>query len=244
VLLLALVVLAGASMAGAWALHPSWVRHRITKHDGSEPGPVHRFFGRVPEPHLNGNSNGNGDAPTRVDWSESPVVTPGARPDVHTEGHYLEGFDLRSVARFTLRFFTCVFAALVVAIFALWAVASVLGLVGAFERFMRGIGFTDFRLLSIEFLLGLCLVGVAFCVFMVVFTCVAAALYNVLAHRWEGVRVYLSSASATTPGPMDAPVEEPLTESAMVSSDGEAVAPPARLRKPRVLARVGRDVRP
>jgi len=159
---------------------------------------------------------------------------PAARDDIvaqdhyPTEDHYLEGFDLRSVARFAVRFFTCVLAALILATFALWILASLLGLVGAFERFMRGIGFTDFGFLSIELLAGVCLIGAAFSIFMVVLTCVAAALYNVLAYRWEGVRIYVSGPRTAAP--------------TTVSSDGESAPAPPPPRR-RVLARGGRRVR-
>ncbi len=287
--LVALVVVAAAVMAAAWALHPSWARGRVEATDGptdvptevgaedSVSAPLQRFFAHFHLPHRgngNGNGNGNGhgtnsdgtngsgsssDTSTSLEdvLAESPIVTPGARDDIDAEadGSYLEGFDLRSVARFAVRFFGCVLAAMIVATFALWAVASILGLVGAFERFMRGIGFTDFSFLSMEFLLGICMIGAAFSLFMVVMTLLAAGLYNVLAHRWQGVRIFVSdgrsqtpapSISAATPARPAAPAKEPVAvaSNGVVSSDGEVAPPPPRLRSRRVLARGGRRVRP
>lgn len=205
-IVLALIVVAGAAMGLAWALHPRWARQAATA-GGDERtlgGHWHRFVDRLQHVNLpsfeakNGHSNGNGATSLETVLEESPAVSPSARDDIDDDGQVLEGFDLRSVARFSIRFFGCVFAAFVMATFALWVLASVLGLVGDFERFMRGIGFTGFRFLSIQFLLGLALIGIAFWAVMVVLTCVTAALYNVLAYRWEGVRVYLSDAGART----------------------------------------------
>jgi hypothetical protein len=81
---------------------------------------------------------------------------------------------------------------------------------------------------------------------MVMLTCMAAALYNVLAYRWEGVRIYVSSGPRTTrSAPASDGTAAPTTVSSddgVLSSDGESVAatPPPRRR---VLARGGRRVR-
>ena len=252
--LLALVVVAAAVMAAAWALYPGRARaahpYRTLDENGSG---VQRFMVQP-----DGNGTGNGTAPTETSLADSLVVSPGARSDIALDEQYLQGFDLRSVARFAVRFFTCVLAAMIVATFAVWLVASALGLIGDFERFMEGVGFNDFHLLSIEFLLGVCFIGVAFSIFMTVLVCAAAALYNVLAHRWEGVRVYMSSgpaprASETLPRPVDeprpvAPVETVETvettdisaADAMVSSDGDSMlTPPPPRKRMRVLPRRG-----
>ena len=263
--LLALVVVAAAVMAAAWALHPG--RGERAAHAYRAPAEnasgFQRFMAHMP--HRNGNGNGNGSAPTGMSLADSPMVTPGARSDAELAEQYLAGFDLRSVVRFSVRFFTCVLAAMIVATFAVWLIASALGLIGDFERFMEGVGFNDFHLLSVEFLLGVCLIGVAFAMFMTVLVCAAAALYNVLAHRWEGVRVYMASgpsrrARVAPPEPMDAPrplettdipvetTDIPVertgtTTETMVSSDGDAMpaTPPPRKRM-RVMP--GRRARP
>jgi hypothetical protein len=253
--LLALVVVAAAVMAAAWALHPGRAR---AAHAYGEPADkasgFQRFMAHMPNQNGDGNGNGNGTAPTETSLVDSPIVTPGVRDDVALDEQYLQGFDLRSVARFAVRFFTCVLAAMIVATFAVWLVASALGLIGDFERFMEGVGFNDFHLLSIEFLLGVCFIGVAFAIFMTVLVCAAAALYNVLAHRWEGVRVYMSSAPrARVSAALSYQVEEPrpvepveatdISPNTMVSSDGDSMLtpPPARKRM-RVMPR--RRVRP
>jgi transmembrane protein DUF3566 len=230
--LLALLVVAATVMAAAWALHPSWARSGATADPNGSY--LHRFFAHLPlrPRHGNGgNGNGTGSGSTELALDDSPVITPAARDDVDAEDHYLEGFDLRSVARFAVRFFTCVLAALILATFALWILASVFGLVGAFERFMRGIGFTDFSFLSIEFLAGVCLVGAAFAIFMVVLTCVAVALYNVLAYRWEGVRIYVSGPRATS----SRSSEGMASSNGRASSSGASAPPPPKRRK--VMAR-------
>jgi len=251
-------------MAIAWALHPKWSRRTATV--GPDEGSHwHRFVSHLP--HFNGNGNGNGNGTGSGNGAgasngngtelktleevldESPTVSPGSRDDIIDDGQFIEGFDLRSVARFSIRFFGCVLAAIIASTFALWVLASLLGLVGDFERFMRGIGFSGFHFLSIQVILGLVLIGVAFCIVMTVFTCIAAALYNVLSYRYEGVRVYLSD--APTPANADSRREPSATtwkaaddDTAVSSSDGlDAPAPPprapVRTRARRAMARGG-----
>jgi transmembrane protein DUF3566 len=258
---LTLVVVAGAAMAIAWALHPRWARRTATV--GPDEGSHwHRFVSHLP--HFNGNgngsangagaSNGNGTELKTLEevLDESPTVSPGSRDDIIDDGQFIEGFDLRSVARFSIRFFGCVLAAIIASTFALWVLASLLGLVGDFERFMRGIGFSGFHFLSIQVILGLVLIGIAFCIVMTVFTCIAAALYNVLSYRYEGVRVYLSDAptpanAARHPEP-SATTWKAADDTAVSSSDElDAPAPPqrapARTRARRAMARGGPRIR-
>lgn len=121
-----------------------------------------------------------------------PIVVPDPPAELHVTDHRFAGFDLRSVATFALKFFGCFVAMVLAGAVVLWALASVLGLVSAFEDFMDGIGFTGFHLLSLEFLLGLFLISAAIGAFMVGITLVAAGLYNVLASRGGGVRIFVS----------------------------------------------------
>jgi hypothetical protein len=214
---------------------------------------------------FNGNGNGNGNGAGASNGSgtelktleevldESPTVSPGSRDDIIDDGQFIEGFDLRSVARFSIRFFGCVLAAIIASTFALWVLASLLGLIGDFERFMRGIGFSGFHFLSIQVILGLVLIGMAFCIVMTVFTCVAAALYNVLSYRFEGVRVYLSDAPSpansgnhSASGSHSAPTttwkaddETPVSSSDELDAPAPPPRAPARVRARRAMARGG-----
>jgi hypothetical protein len=121
-----------------------------------------------------------------------PIVVPDPPDELHVTDHRFAGFDLRSVGSFALKFFGCFVAMVLAGAVVLWALASVLGLVSAFEDFMDGIGFTGFHLLSLEFLLGLVLISAAIGAFMVGITLVFAGLYNVLASRWGGIRIFVS----------------------------------------------------
>jgi hypothetical protein len=120
------------------------------------------------------------------------IVVPDTPGEVTITDHHFQGFDLRSVAWFAVRFFACVMGMVLAGALILWLLASVFGLVSAFEEFMDGIGFTDFRLLSIEFLLGLALLTAAFSFLLIGITLVGAGLYNVLASRWGGIRIFVS----------------------------------------------------
>ncbi len=118
-------------------------------------------------------------------------------PDVRvgTTERQLAGFDLHSVASVATRFAGYVIAIVMCAVVVFWLLGSIFGVVGAFEEFMQGIGFTGFRLLSIPLLFGLAFVAVVIGVAVVGMTVVAAALYNVLANQHGGVRVFLSGGS-------------------------------------------------
>ena len=140
---------------------------------------------------------------------DAPIVVPTI--DHTTTDHQLSGFDLRSVAKFATKFFGAVVAMIFAAVVVVWLLASVLGLVSAFEEFMDGIGFTNFHLLSVEFLFGLALLALVFAAFMVAMTVVAAGLYNVLASHGGGVTIFVSAT------PPDAPSAE-LTASTTASN--------------------------
>jgi len=157
------------------------------------------MFDRVVDRFRQGRLPGtDGDATIGGDHARAagpPIALQPGGADPGVDDHRLSGFDLRSVCEFALRFFGCVAAMVMAGTFVLWVFASLLGLVSAFEEFMQGIGFTDFRLLSIEFLFGLALLTAAVMTFMVGMTVVAALLYNVIASRWGGVRIFVSDDS-------------------------------------------------
>src|SRR5690242_11607566 len=101
-----------------------------------------RAVDRLRRPRGNG-ARADKDEASLLDVA--PIVLPSV--DHTTTDHQLSGFDLRSVAGFATKFFACVVAMIFAAVVVLWLLASVLGLVSAFEEFMDGIGFTNFHLL-------------------------------------------------------------------------------------------------
>lgn len=172
-----------------------------TTHDPTTDDDTTTAFDRLAERlrHVrrsdgDGNGVGRSGEPDDADGMilGAPIVLPDPPADLHVTDHRLAGFDLRSVGSFAVRFFACVMGMVLAGVVVLWVIASVLGLVSAFEDFMDGIGFSGFHLLSIEFLFGLALLSSAFAAFAVGMTLVAAGLYNVLASRRGGVRIFVS----------------------------------------------------
>jgi hypothetical protein len=126
-----------------------------------------------------------------------PLVVPTSGPDAPTTDHRLAGFDLRSVGSMAVRFYGCAIAVALAAAVVFWILGSMLGVVGAFEKFMRGIGFTGFHVLSLQLLVGVTFVAAVFAAFLVGITVVSAALYNALARQHGGVRVLIAAAPAS-----------------------------------------------
>ena len=114
------------------------------------------------------------------------VVGPGG-----VDRHWtLRRFDLASVARFSLVFYLAVLAVWLLAGIVLWALASVAGLIGSLERFIKSLfGFTSFHFQAGRILLGALLIGVALTLLGTLANLVAAAVYNAIANTVGGVRV-------------------------------------------------------
>jgi hypothetical protein len=121
-----------------------------------------------------------------------PFLVPMPAPGATLTDHRLSGFDLRSVASMATRLYGCVLAIVMSAAVVFWAFGSIVGVVGAFEKFMRSIGFTGFHFLSFQLLLGVTFLAAVLGGLVVGMTVVVASLYNVLANRNGGVRVFVS----------------------------------------------------
>ena len=154
-----------------------------------------RTAGRAIRTRVNGAASNGVDSNGADPLLGAPIVVPEARYGESLTDSYVQGFDLRSVTTFATRFYGCVIAAFTVGLVVLWVLASLIGLVSAFESFMRGIGFSGFSFVSLQFFFGICLLALAFEALMVAMTVVSAALYNVLAHRYGGVRMFVSDTS-------------------------------------------------
>jgi len=105
--------------------------------------------------------------------------------------HRLEGFELRSVTRAALRYYACAFAVLAISVVIVWLGASMLGIVGRIEGFMRSIGFRGFQFAGFQVIVGgilLCIAGVAF---LTVMTVLAAMFFNLLGRSECGVGIRL-----------------------------------------------------
>jgi hypothetical protein len=122
---------------------------------------------------------------------------------VVTPTHQLEGIDLRSLAVFSALFYGAAFLALAIGVAVAWLLASVVGLVGQFEEFMRSIGFRDFEVVAPQVILGGLVLALALVVFLTVMTVLAAALYNVMAKHGRTVRVRFGE--VPPPAPQEPP---------------------------------------
>jgi hypothetical protein len=203
VIVLALLLFAIVLAAAGWVVRPSAAAAADVVHPGGQrrrSPRLDQLVGQLRErgSRVRSRTNGNGTNGSHNGTSgvkqliEAPIAMPAPGPGARTSDLHLEGFDLRSVGMFATRFWGCVMAAVLFGTAVLWFLASLVGLVSAVERFMRGIGFAGFSFLSLQFLFGVLLLAVAFGALMVVMFTLAAALYNGLAHRYGGVRMFTS----------------------------------------------------
>ena len=179
-----ILVLALVLTAAAWMMRPATAGVPADGHHRWSAGVIELFDQVRDTGRRFAHRNGHDKA------SDEPVAAPAI--DLTTTHTNLSGFDLRSVAQFGIKFFGSFAAAACVGFAAVWLLASLVGVVGDLEQFMRDIGFAGFTFLSIEVILGVALLAAASVAFLVTLTVVAAALYNVLARRHGGIRIYTS----------------------------------------------------
>jgi hypothetical protein len=138
--------------------------------------------------------------------------------------HRLEGFELRSVALASLRYYTGAFAALALAVVLAWVGASAAGAVDRVEHFMRSIGFRGFHFTALEVIFGgvlLCIAGVAF---FTVMTVLAAAFYNLPGRPKAGVGIRLAPISAAPTSESSEPPGNPPNGNGQDNGNEEPVA--------------------
>lgn len=143
-------------------------------------GPRRNGHGRNGDGSNGNGSNGNGH-------HAGPKVVAAA-----SRSHRVLGLDLRSVARASFLFYSCVFAALLVAGFVLWVVASLLGVVGNVEQFMDDMGFDGFHFLSGTLVAAAVLLGAAGVAICTVGTVVAAGFFNTICGVSGGIDVMVA----------------------------------------------------
>jgi hypothetical protein len=129
-------------------------------------------------------------SPPPVDTAE-PLAT--AEAVAPRTGHVvLRHVEPTSVLKLSLVFYLCVCGVLLVAGVVLWLGASITGVVGNFESFIRDAGFNDFKfapgqLLKAFTLISLIIVGAGTMANMLL-----AALFNLMSDLVGGVRVTLA----------------------------------------------------
>ena len=133
-------------------------------------------------------------------WAPGPPPRLVARPGSISRPWTLRRFDLASVARFSFVFYLSVLAVFLLAGIVLWALASVAGLIGSLEHFIKSLfGFTSFHFQAGRILLGSLLVGVVLVLLGTLCNVVGAAVYNLIGGLVGGVRVIVSEEA---PGPL------------------------------------------
>ena len=141
--------------------------------------------------------------------------------------HRLEGFELRSVASTALLYYGCAFLVLVLGVVLVWFGASMFGVVGRIEEFMRSIGFRDFNFAGFKVITGGILLAVSAVAFLTVMTVIGAAFYNLLGRPHRGVKVRLVAIEPPVlQEPEPTPEDDTGGEAALelVTSNGESAA--------------------
>lgn len=101
-------------------------------------------------------------------------------------------FDLWSVTKMALCFYTSAMGVLVVALIALWVVADSAGVISSVEKFVGDLfSSKDFTFVSGQVLRGAVLIGVVLVALLTVITIVGASFYNIFAELFGGVEVVI-----------------------------------------------------
>jgi uncharacterized membrane protein YgcG len=104
----------------------------------------------------------------------------------------IDHVDLRPIAKIAATYYLCVLAVVLVASVLFWLFASMIGIVGSIEGFVRDVGFSGFHFVSVQLFLGLIILGLAWVGVMTVLTVLAGAFYNLLAEQLGGITVRTS----------------------------------------------------
>lgn len=100
--------------------------------------------------------------------------------------------DVWSVLKISLCFHTAAMIVTVVAMIVCWWVASAVGLVKNFEKFLGTIFEVEkFSFLDFNVLIGVLMVGLVFVFLMTILSVIAAAFYNIFAEAVGGIEVYV-----------------------------------------------------
>ena len=105
--------------------------------------------------------------------------------------------DVWSVLKVSLCFHTAAMFVTVVAMIVCWWVASAVGLVKNFEKFLGTVFEIDkFSFVNFDVLVGVLMIGFVFVAVMTILSVMAAAFYNVFAEAVGGVEVYIVEETA------------------------------------------------
>jgi hypothetical protein len=97
--------------------------------------------------------------------------------------------DTWSVLKVSALFFASLVLVLLIAGILLWAAGSMLGAVGSVEKFMRAIGFEDFRFVGTQLLRGFTAAGLVFVLLGTGLSVLVAVIYNLISDLVGGIEL-------------------------------------------------------
>src|SRR3954447_18372191 len=97
--------------------------------------------------------------------------------------------DTWSVLKVSALFFASLVLVLLIAGMLLWAAGSVLGAVTSVEKFMRAIGFEDFRFVGTQLLRGFTAAGLVFVLLGTGLSVLVAVIYNLISDLVGGIEL-------------------------------------------------------
>ena len=97
--------------------------------------------------------------------------------------------DTWSVLKVSALFFASLVLVLLIAGILLWAAGSVLGAVDSVEKFMRAIGFEDFRFVGTQLLRGFTAAGLVFVLLGTGLSVLIAVIYNLISDLVGGIEL-------------------------------------------------------
>lgn len=130
--------------------------------------------------------------PSRPGPSTRPARPTSARRPERRFRQTIVKFDLWSVTKMALCFYTSAMGVLVVAMVALWVVADSAGVIGSVEEFVGDLfSSKDFTFAAGQVFRGTVLISVVLVALLTVITIVGASFYNIFAELFGGVEVVI-----------------------------------------------------
>jgi hypothetical protein len=125
--------------------------------------------------------------------------------------------DTWSVLKVSALFFLSLVLVLLLAGVLLWAAGSVVGAVGSVEKFMRAIGFEDFRFIASQLLRGFVAAGLVIVVIGTGLSVLVAVLYNLISDVVGGIELTVLEEDVR---PATAPARAPVRSEERVAAPG------------------------
>jgi hypothetical protein len=135
--------------------------------------------------------------------------------------------DTWSVLKVSALFFASLVLVLLIAGILLWAAGSVLGAVESVEKFMRAIGFEDFRFVGTQLLRGFTAAGLVFVLLGTGLSVLVAVIYNLISDLVGGIELTVleEDVRPASAAPSTAPTTEVRGPDRAVRAEEQTIAP-------------------